>query len=298
MTGESPWAGVLSCALAVGLCACGDDGGAPDDGGVDSMVTIDTGAPDGSDGMVPDAMAVESTLFGRCTADAECPGRDAVCRTNVEGFPNGLCTVPCEDRTPCDVFGAYHHCLPDADGGGSFCMPRCVNGVDCGRDSYTCVGELPPSGGLCIGICGGDEDCGPDAECNPFSGDCGPIGSAPRSGAGVAEGCAEDSDCRSGDCLSEAENPAWVGGVCLSFCILPLGYNTNDIFFEDTLPAVTCPGDSVCFPQESFARGDLGLCLHACVGDEDCRSGYVCRRTFELMAGPRTFDNGFCEPAS
>src|SRR5690606_5864553 len=101
-----------------------------------------------------------SELFGPCQEDWQCPGEGAICRRATDGWPGGYCTVPCEDRTPCDFNGVYHHCVTRAGETQSYCERRCLNGIDCGRTAYTCAGELPPSGGLCIGVCASDDECG------------------------------------------------------------------------------------------------------------------------------------------
>jgi len=267
------------------LAACGDDAS-----------PVDAGAIPEVDGGAPDAGSAPSYLFGPCVSDAQCPGADGVCRGPEEGYPQGYCTRPCEDRTPCDDGVVYHHCVQGEDGE-SWCEQRCLNGADCGRSPYTCVGELPPSGGVCVAYCS-EGDCGAGAECNPWSGQCGRAGSRPETGGVTGDPCAGAEDCRSGVCLTEETN-GWPGGTCVGVCLLPAGFNTNNIWAEDALPRATCPDeDSVCFPEGSAqARGDPGLCLPACESADDCRSGYTCRLSFEISSGVRTFARSFCVPA-
>lgn len=273
---------LLFVCLAAGLLlsACGDD---------DTPPTTDAGLPPSDAGQPMDAGPELSYLFGPCTANEQCPGEDGICRRGAEGYAQGQCTRPCSDRTPCDD-GVYHHCVVGEDGQG-FCAQRCLNGADCGRSSYTCVGELPPSGGVCQTRCQVGE-CGEGAECNPWSGACGPVGSAPTTGGVAGEPCADPSECRSGICAG-----GWPGGYCVGSCRLPAGFNSSTFWAEDELPRGTCadPTD-VCLPEESTARGDLGNCFRGCTDDTECRSGYTCFRTFNLQSGPRTFSRGFCRP--
>lgn len=271
-----------SVSLFFTLVACGSPSGDPDAGSLDARV------------LPP------SQLFGPCEEDSQCPGEGAICRRDDDGYPRGYCTVPCDDRTPCDVFDAYHHCTQLEGQDRRYCEARCLNGIDCGRTGYTCVGELPPSGGVCLGICFDDAHCSEGYECERYSGTCFPAGTAPTTGAETGAACDDDDSCRSGVCATEvAESGAptgYVGGLCAGNCILPRGWNSNNLFNGPVLPAGTCPGDAVCFPNGSLTEGDLGRCLPACTGDEDCRPGYQCANAFQLTMGPVTFDNGVCQP--
>lgn len=242
-----------------------------------------------------------SELFGPCEADSQCPGEGAVCRGAVEGYPGGYCTVPCTDRTPCDARGVYHHCATREGEDQAYCERRCLNGIDCGRNAYTCAGELPPSGGFCIGVCTSDEDCGGDSVCDPYTASCSE--SVGETGAITGEPCADDDGCRSGQCIpeeNEAGQPSgWVGGYCVSNCILPTGYNTNDFFAGDAFPNGGCPGDAVCIPADfsQTAVGDLGRCYDQCLLDTDCREGFRCLQEINLQSGGvRMFSNGLCLP--
>lgn len=241
-----------------------------------------------------------SELFGACQEDWQCPGEGAICRGAAEGFPGGYCTVPCEDRTPCDSRGVYHHCATREGEEQSYCERRCLNGIDCGRDGYTCVGELPPSGGLCVPVCSSDEQCGAGTACDTYTGEC-VEGAVPDSGALTGEACAENDDCRSGQCAPEVNEEGvptgWVGGYCVGNCILPSGFNNNDFFAGDALPQATCPGDAVCLPANGQARGDLGRCYDQCAADGDCREGYTCLMEISLASGGvSTYPNGLCVP--
>lgn len=270
---------------AAHLVAC--DGGDPADGGIPLE---DAGPP-----LEP------SELFGPCVEDWQCPGEGAICRTAADGYPSGFCTVPCEDRTPCDARGVYHHCLLREGEEQSYCERRCLNGIDCGRDAYSCTGELPPSGGLCIAVCSTDAQCGDGFACNTYTGQC-VEGDVPTTGAVTGEACGSPDDCRSGQCVTEVNDAGvptgWVGGYCAGNCILPSGFNNNDFFAGDALPQGTCPGDAVCLPAgDGQARGDLGRCYDQCAADGDCRPGYTCLTEIGLASGAvSVYTNGLCVP--
>lgn len=125
----------------------------------------------------------------------------------------------------------------------------------------------------------------------------------PTTGALTGEPCSFDEDCRSQLCVERADdmgNPTgYVDGMCVAYCILPGGWNTNTIYAGTALPAAGCAGDAVCFPAsfQHASEGDLGVCLPACVDDADCREGYQCVRAFPTASGSTaSFDNGICQP--
>ena len=277
------------------LPACGDS--SPTDAGADA--SADMGRADaGPDLGAPDLGPPPPTLYGPCNADSDCPGDGAVCRRNVDGWPGGYCTVPCTDRTPCDDGFSYNHCLADGTGH-SFCERRCENGIDCSRNGYTCEGTYPPAGGRCIAVCTSDADCGTGAMCQHETGKCVATGTAPPSGADVGGPCATNTECSSGLCTPEMVGTAITGNVhgnCFANCILPPGYNPSTTFSGADLPQGSCQANQVCIPAGSAtAMGDLGVCLHACRLNSDCRmsEGYACARDF----GSAHFGVGFCRPA-
>lgn len=286
-----PLRSLTACSLVLVLfAACGDD---------DSPMT-DAGPPDLGQ---PDLGPQPSVLFGPCVMDSQCPGEGAVCRRASTGYTGGSCTVPCVDRSQCDDGYTYHHCLRETGATQSYCEQNCLNGIDCGRNDYTCEGSYPPSGGRCIGLCTSDAECGEGAECNEISGRCVAAGTVPTTGSTYGESCARDADCLTGICLQETSSGAPTGnngGYCISYCVLPPGYNGNDLFAGDTLPTGSCTGDAVCFPAiAGQAEGDLGACYDGCTVDSDCRrdEGYFCFRTFGLQSGDsKTFMNGVCYP--
>ena len=277
-------ASLLGLSFIVALGGC--DGG---DGDADAS----------ADGAAPLEM---SALFGACEQDWQCPGEGAFCRTGIDGFPGGSCTIACEDRTPCDTRGVYHHCATREGETESFCERRCLNGLDCGRDGYTCAGSLPPSGGVCISVCSSDEECGTGAVCDRYTALC--AAAVSTTGATNGEPCADNDACRSGQCLAEQGSDGtptgWIGGYCVSNCILPTGFNNNDFFAGPALPNGGCPA-GVCLPAVGGNNSvrDLGRCYVECVSDGDCRGGYTCLKDISLSSGgTSSYSNGLCVPAN
>lgn len=281
------------------LCACGgdDDGG----GGDPTDAGTDAGPPVMDSGW--DAGPEPSELFGPCYTDEQCPGADGFCRKPEEGWPGGYCTSTCVDRGPCDDGFRYNHCLPseEHDGGVSHCEQKCLNGADC-REGYTCVGSLDSEGsGMCIGLCDEDSDCEPGGECNEWAAECVPEGESPTEGSEHGGPCDENGDCLSDNCIPPYETgfTGWADGYCVGYCILPMGYNTNTFYSGETLPQGTCSGDAVCWPNGSYTRGDLGICLDGCTTDADCRqdAGYYCLESINLPSGSvSSYTNGVCLP--
>ncbi|MCC6874457.1 MAG: hypothetical protein IT378_09160 [Sandaracinaceae bacterium] len=279
---------VLALAALLALGAC--DSGPP---------TPDSSVPMVDGGLAP------SSLFGPCVEDWQCPGEGAICRGAADGWLGGFCTVPCVDRTPCDQDGIYHHCVRREGEAQSYCERRCLNGLDCRRDNYTCEGEgdYQPSGGACFPVCSSDDQCGAGTICDPHTGLC-TSDALPTTGGVSGDPCDAPSDCRSGACIPETNATGvptgWIHGYCVGNCVLPRGYNSNTYFDGDALPAATCPGDAVCLPAGSTqSRGDLGTCYDQCTSNGDCREGYGCLQQFGLQSGgTASFSNGLCVPAN
>ena len=251
-----------------------------------------------ADAALPDARVYSaSELYGPCELDAQCPGEGAICRRALDGYPLGYCTVPCTDRTPCGGLGsANQQCVQVAGEDTSYCQVNCLNSRDC-RDGYACIADVNPAGGFCTPLCTSDPQCGGGAICDEYAGDCVAPGSESTAGT-VGQPCAAEEDCR-GWCISEADFN-WPEGSCVSNCILPSGWNTNTFYEGTVLPSGSCPDADICYPNGSFAEGDMGLCIDACTSSDECRDGYTCRQSFQLQEGGMTFtfENGVCWPAA
>ena len=280
---------LVSASLFPALAGCGDD---------DGMNAPDLGPPDLGE---QDMDLPMSKKYGPCERDSQCPGVGARCRQPSEGWPNGYCTLPCvePDEEPClddELF--YHNCLPDGTGA-AWCERRCLNGIDCGRNGYTCVGQFPPAGaGMCIGVCLSDDDCSRGEVCSAESGRC--VTSLPTTGGGIGAPCAANADCRSNECITEINAGGYPsgfpGGYCVTRCILPAGYNGNTYFSGPALPQGGCVGGAICIPSRSFAEGDPGICVDECDVPSDCPLS-DCVKDFPLASGDTaTFTNGVCLP--
>lgn len=281
---RTTWFSIATALLGLAVTGCPSDP-VPTDAALD-------------DANYADAMIyTASELYGPCVFDAQCPGEGAICRRNVDGYPNGYCTVPCEDRTPCEGLGTQNnHCVQLDGEDQAYCEVNCINGRDCRGEGYTCLADQLSTGGLCIAVCNDDAQCGAGAVCDERTGRCVAAGSeAP--GASTGEPCSSPTACASGACLPEANG--WTDGYCIANCVLPMGFNTNTFYEGDVLPPGGCSDGGICMPfNGSFADRDLGLCFHGCAEDTDCRSGYFCRKQYQLqMGGPTfSFDNGVCWP--
>jgi len=190
-----------------------------------------------------------------------------------------------------------------------------VSGIDCERAGFTCL-LINQAAMLrvCAPVCTA-ESCIDGNTCNPATNRCTRPGTT-VTGPAFGEACRAANDpmisdqtrCPSGLCLAEynfdsnmrAVPSGWTGGgMCLSRCILPQGYNSSTLWPERSLPRAGCPEGGICFPNGTLNRGDLGLCLVECSANSDCRAGYYCRKTYSLGAGrTTTFNNGYCAPVN
>ena len=258
------------------------------------------------DANIPDVyIRAASTLYGPCEIDAQCPGVGAVCRPAQDGYPMGYCTVPCDDRQPCeDEFGAQNHlCVQLPGQTRSYCERSCVNGLDCRDDSYSCFDADSSTGvrGVCLPVCRTDAQCGAGAVCLQDSGRCAPAGTVAE-GEPTAAPCNTNAMCASGFCIPEVGRSgtptSYTQGYCTAYCVLPAGFNTNTFYAGSELPVDgSCAGDSICMPLNgSVARRDVGLCHDGCYEDEDCRDQhYFCDHTWGFQR-QTNFDNGVCMP--
>jgi len=250
--------------------------------------------------MVDAASPPMSRLLGSCVADGQCPGNGAFCRTAQQGYPLGMCTVPCTDRTACDDGAIYNTCATLRGETMMTCIPYCRNAADC-RPGYTCqvtsAQGAPQMEGYCIPVCASDAECGGTSQCDPYTGRCVAQGMVGTTGALTGEMCNSNADCRSGQCRLSEENGNYTGyvhGYCESLCRIPSGYNTSNFFSGDTLPQGSCAGNAVCIPGgNEEGVNDLGVCLASCMSASDCRPGYTCSQN---PSGNHTFSNGFCVP--
>jgi hypothetical protein len=130
----------LLCAAVLLAAACGGsstatgDGGTPEDAtpADDLLVAGDTGpADDGAAACDPaDPPALDpGWIGGPCQTAADCSYADAVCLTDADGFPGGLCTLACDRLCP-DQTGAGMTTTFCVDGAGplagtGMCVAQC-----------------------------------------------------------------------------------------------------------------------------------------------------------------------------
>lgn len=309
------------------LGACSSSTSTPtNDAAVAADVVMATDVPVTTDAPAADAptdrgrpMREPQPIYGPCASNAECE-EGLTCRTEAEsGIPGGQCNRECTRDDDCVLGGvapADGYCAPaTAANPRRLCQRVCVNGIDCERPGFTCqlISQLTMLR-VCIPVCTA-ESCVDGNACNPATNRCQAPGTM-VTGAAFGAPCRATNDpmisdatrCPSGLCLAENNFDStgrpvpsgWTGGgMCLSRCILPQGYNSSTLWPERTLPRGGCPEGGICFPNGTLNRGDLGLCLTECTANTDCRPGYYCRKTYQLgMGRTTTFNNGYCAPVN
>ena len=138
----------------------------------------------------PVAELNEDWIGGPCTSNADCDYDQGFCLTETEGFPNGMCSKPCDLYCPDQDGKTTTFCIDETAVGiqssEGMCTMRCnFDASDTGcRDGYQCValtrhndpgtslpacipiseGAPPPSTymneGWIGGLCSSDNDCG------------------------------------------------------------------------------------------------------------------------------------------
>lgn len=261
-------------------------------------------------------------IYGLCDSDAECRDGYTCQRSADTGYPGGQCNRECTRNDECARVSTTGgttidgYCLPPNTTGQRYCARVCANGIDCGREGWSCT--TLNSGtfnqvNVCIPICT-DSSCIDGTVCDHSSGRC-RAASAPASmGRAVGQSCVptgqpgatDQNRCMSGLCAPEVTydsrmNPVYtgtVGGFCYSRCILPSGYNSSTFWPDPDLPQANCASGAVCIPNSSLAEGDIGLCFQGCQSDSDCREseGYVCHLRVRLGTRTIRLHTGWCEP--
>lgn len=229
-----------------------------------------------------------------------------------ERFPDGYCSVVCDDGTcpdgaACDATSSPPLCLASCvaaadcrDGyqcwRGS-CRPECLGDGDCGGDGATCAPD-----GRCEGPeCAGDEDCGAMQRCDGF--EC-----VPRTDAGAALGpgdaCARDEECTTGLCLDAAHGgfctlPCARAADCLELSAAETGcsalpHDADGDGSPETvrqacaaLPAGAAPMGGACTADDECEARlcQQGQCTEVCGSVDDCLAGQTCR-TLERAGVP------------
>lgn len=233
--------------IDLGACVLGCDGGACPDAGLgcrasevgDVCLVVGDDCRGPVDG-VPDA--------GSCGCDEDCRTGDQCLSEASVGQPGGFCAHECDEATPCE---------DGWDCQGTLCYERCEDESECGPGRICDLFD-----GFCYGHCDGDTEC-VGGVCNPYGHLCGPV---PEAGAGQAEPCVADEDCRSGLCTGVDGGPGFCTGRCR--------VSTQD-----------CPDGAYCISDEPY--NDSGLCAPRCTDDSDCPDGSTCWDTVEPEGGAR-----------
>ncbi len=188
-----------------------------------------------------------SDVGGECLADEACEG--GLCLTQESGFPGGYCSfVGCGVDSDC---GQNGRCV--ATSAGNLCLSACASATDC-RDTYPCVDwDLDPATSdlVCFPGCADDSECSSGQTCNVALGLCGGGGSV-ISDAGNE--CLVDAGCEGGLCLTE--ELGYVGGYC---------------------SAAGCISDADCGENgRCIAFASTTVCAASCGVATDCRDTYPC----------------------
>ncbi len=226
-------------------------------------------------------------LGGACMTNDECVG------TQCDNTPAGrICTQTCDPLRP--FLGCPPGLYCAAVGG---CDGRCVpgsagmkgNGTDCTKDTdcASLLCEDPGDGRKrCLTPCkGGAGICLAGEACAANLGECGGCVEASilHAGRGLGEPCTDDSNCDSGQCLSDAGMQYCTttcsadadcadgfhcrveadGGVCVRGT--RGGVGTGCVVNED------CANGSFC-----ASRGDSHWCTQFCSDSMPCPDGYSC----------------------
>lgn len=184
-----------------------------------------------------------------CSNNAQCNG--GLCLIN-DAFRGGYCSARCGNQFAECENGSECSTLE----GEAICLTSCDADGDCREaEGYKCrqVGVRADNNGddqavkICVPRCQSNAECEDGFHCDVASGDC-------TEGAGdpnpIGQFCTANGDCQSGQCLSGARYP---NGLCAADC------------------AGGCDDGTTC-----GATPDGQKCLANCVGDLDCRTGYIC----------------------
>lgn len=240
---------------------------------------------DGADNDCDDLIDEDCTpIGGPCTSDSECVG--LTCRMTEAGR---ICTAPCDPLRPdfgCDdglfcarMSGCEGYCTPRS---GTAALPLdadCTSNDACA--SLFC-GDPGDGRRRCLAPCRGDAGmCLAGEACAANPGDCG--GCVPAeilfADRGVGEECAADTECRSGNCLTDAGR-SYCTRACAADRDCPTGYHCRDGMLcvagprgEVGSPCVTS-GDCV---EGAFCAtsGDRSWCTQLCTADS-CPEGFAC----------------------
>ncbi|MEM1417332.1 MAG: hypothetical protein AAGH15_20710 [Myxococcota bacterium] len=194
---------------------------------------------------VEEAAVLEASGFDVCPEET-----GVVVATSEAPELASTCLLACDTPADCPVgFG----CLPDADGGTSFCAA-----VGC-EDSTQCRADAECIAGACFLPCTNGDSCDDGFGCLPLNSifDVEPTDNV------CFDVCANDDQCpRDQVCAGET---AEVLGQCINEC----------------LDATECAEGEACVDFDGASGGERE-CQANCVEDADCRTGEVCDEETEV----------------
>jgi hypothetical protein len=227
----------------------------------------------------PEGFACES-VSGQCSpscaSDEDCDPANTGLRCDVEAE---ICVLTvcasdedCLAANYCELGLEQPVCAPGCRVGGcpegQFCQPQqrqCLEG--CALDEQCPEGTFcGPDDGQCRAGCRGDEECGEGLRCQRVEGDFGieQVCLPPR--------CAVDADCAASQFC--AEGPFGQEAVCLPGC---------------RVSPDNCPQGRQCSPTQRQC-----LDAAACVADEGCGEGEICREDLGGFCGVGCRGEGEC----
>jgi len=215
-----------------------------------------------SDDSDPNCAPAITAVGAPCTQDFEC-GQTGTCLLVDYGYPNGYCSIGCEDECPGDgtcerLWGNNYACFDGCES-----RDECRTGYDCmptDSGTFACSPSCTVLG------------CAEGESCDYTSGTCTHDG--PITPGGPCEQSLECAD--NGSCLTEGDY-GFLGGFCARTC-------------RETKP---CEEGYDCV---DFGRYDF--CVPTCEYSSDCREGYVCVPDSENPDLGRCFEScvtGGCE---
>lgn len=268
-----------------------------------------------------------AACYATCTDDSTCTGAET-CEALGDGtqicleLPTGNAT--CTDILNCTSSCAqndnqcFNDCFYDgtADAQDAFvAINECYSENNC-QDGECFRANCQAEIDTCAG-CTGDEvevnfeclvPCTDDSSCTETGESCqagyfleGQESYCDIDMSDLGDACAGDGDCPatdlpqgSGFCITEAQQPDFVGGYCVAApCQLAPGNQFN------YGPSTGCGLQAICIPQTQSGQ-TIGLCLPLCQSADECRSGTdVDQYTCSIFSKDETTGAvvGTCDPA-
>ncbi len=215
------------------------------------------------------------TLFGTCTPDAACGGRnaDGTCSDIISTCLVGQCV----QEEICPVDGEPPVILCEGQNRNAVPVGICFGGTNNGDvcvdlvDSTDCI--------VCDGGTNAGQECTSDETCSDGGGVCSP-GTCVAQGTASQPGCLDDNPCTADSCIEGigceyeilddvvcvSDENSCVFGLCdIGECVGAIG-NLAD--------GTSCNDNNSCTTGDTCTGGTCGSTSVACTLDEDCTSGH------------------------